>query len=111
MKELPARCKMGQTENRITVALRAMAEGFHILAERLGFPHYQRLAKILQMMLTPEEARLTAALPASVEELTSRWKLPSDEVRQMLASLFQRGILVDTPKGYSLQKKAIIPAG
>ncbi len=77
-----------------------MSEDYKLLAGKLGFPDSRLLVQILQIILTPNEAKLVALLPAPIEELASRLAFASEDIKRVLNELFERGAVISTSKGY-----------
>lgn len=72
------------------------------LAEVFGFPGSARLARILQMLMTPEEARWLARLPATPGQLAQALDCTSEEARKALQGLAAKGFALAgevTPTG------------
>ena len=72
-------------------------DDYDVLAEWLGFPDSDRLRSILQMLMTPSQAKLAAALPGSVAEIAAKTGVSEGEVRGTLDRLYYRGVIF--PKG------------
>src|SRR4030042_731411 len=68
-------------------------DDYDVLAERLGFPGSVRLCSILQILMTPEQAKLVVALPGSVAEVAAKTGVPEEEARQELDALYYKGII------------------
>jgi NAD-dependent dihydropyrimidine dehydrogenase PreA subunit len=72
-----------------------MAENdvYTALAERHGFGSSPRYRKVLQFLMTPQQANLVAQLPMAPEELAAKEGLPVDEVKATLEELFKKGVI------------------
>ena len=65
---------------------------YEVLTERLGFPGSVYLRRILQYLMTPEQARVAVELPGSIEEVSQKTGIPADKVKEMLDDLFRKGV-------------------
>lgn len=65
------------------------------LAEKLGVPDSERFLKILEAMLSPQEAKICSELfePATCRELAHRLDIDEDELSSKLDTLTDRGML------------------
>jgi Na+-translocating ferredoxin:NAD+ oxidoreductase subunit B len=72
-------------------------DAYEALAGRLGFPGSALLRSIFESLMTPDQARLVEALPASVAEAAQKTGVPEDEARRMLDELYYAGVVF--PKG------------
>jgi hypothetical protein len=70
---------------------------YDTLTERLGFPGSTRLRSILQMLMSPEQARMAEALPGSVAEVVEKTGSTGDEVSAALDELYFKGVVY--PRG------------
>ena len=68
-------------------------DAYDALTERLGFPGSARLRSTLEMLMTPDEARLAEALPGSISEVATKAGVPEDEVRRSLDELYRKGVV------------------
>ena len=68
-------------------------DDYAILAERLGFPGSARLCAIFQILMTPEQAKIVAALPGSVAEVAAKTGLPEEEARKEFDALYYKGVI------------------
>jgi NAD-dependent dihydropyrimidine dehydrogenase PreA subunit len=73
------------------------SDAYDTLLEMFGFPGSDNLRRILEMMMTPEQARMAAALPGNVEEVANKIGSHEEEVRQGLHDLALKGVAF--PKG------------
>ena len=72
-------------------------ESYNALAEHLGYTGSERFRTILENMLTPDQARIVAALPGTAQDVAQNTGFDPDDVQKELDQLFFDGILV--PKG------------
>ncbi len=75
----------------------AATDDYGVLAERLGFQGSDRLCAVLKNLMTPEQAKITAALPGDAEEVATKTSLGVEKVRETLDDLFFMGVIF--PKG------------
>lgn len=67
-----------------------------------GAPDSKTLYKIIELLFTEEEAKLTSILPINfftVEKASCLWRKTEEETLQVLNSLADKGILLDITKG------------
>ena len=72
-------------------------DSYQILMNNLNFPNSSRLRTVLEEMLTPEQARISAALPGTAEEVAEKTGLDPETIRNELETLFIAGAVF--PKG------------
>ena len=72
-------------------------DAYDALAGKLGFPGSALLRSVFESLMTPEQARLVDALPASVEEAAEKTGIPVAEARRMLDELYYAGVVY--PRG------------
>jgi len=78
---------------------------FQVLLNRLNFPDSARLRRILEYILTPQQAEISAVLPGTAEDLAEKTGIDVAVVKEELEILFQKGIAF--PKGdYSRRENA-----
>jgi ferredoxin len=70
---------------------------YDTLTERLAFPGSTRLRSLLQMLMTPDQARLAEALPGSIAEVAEKTGVAEDDVRKTLNELYYKGVVF--PRG------------
>ncbi len=73
------------------------SEAYGILMDNLGFPDSTRLRTVLEEMLTPEQARISAALPGTADEAAAKTGFDSEMVEKELETLFIAGAVF--PRG------------
>lgn len=69
------------------------------LMSRLKYPPSERLRRILQKLMTPEEGKLLLQLPAEPAELAHKSGLDEDEAQRKLEEFMERGLVIRTSKG------------
>ncbi len=72
-------------------------EAYDLLVERLGYKGSARLRLILEDMITPDQALMSAALPGTPQEVAEKTGFEPDRVRDTLDELFYLGVTF--PKG------------
>jgi ferredoxin len=75
------------------------ADVYAVLAERHGYPTSARYRRILEFLMTPQQARITADLPLSAEEMATKQDLPLDTVKAEIDALFRKGVVF--PKNFN----------
>ena len=69
------------------------------LTTRLKDPTSERLRRIWQKLVTPEEGKLLLQLPAQSEELAQKTGLDEDTAKHKLHEFMERGLVIRTSKG------------
>ncbi|GAB4334397.1 MAG: 4Fe-4S binding protein [Dehalococcoidia bacterium] len=69
------------------------ADVYEALAARHGHGGSERYRRILEFVMTPQQARLAARLPAPIEELATAENLPAEVVEAELDQLFRKGVV------------------
>ncbi len=69
------------------------------LLERLKDPESERLRRILQKLVTPEEGKLLLELPAQPDELAQKTELDKETAEHILQEFMERGLVIRTSKG------------
>jgi len=69
------------------------------LAGMMRYPESEEILDLLKFLLSPLQARLAAALPASHQELAQKAGVSEDEVDKNLRDMFDRGLIF--PKDFS----------
>ncbi|RLF44376.1 MAG: (Fe-S)-binding protein [Thermoplasmata archaeon] len=77
---------------------------YEVLAERLGYRESERLRKVLMRLMNEEEAEICASLPMDVEELSKKFGKTKEEMEKTLDSLFRKGLIFMTKKGYQFAR-------
>lgn len=75
------------------------SEAYCILAERMRYPESKELIELFKYLLSPVQARIAVALPASHQDLAKKVGLSEEEVDKNLRDMFNRGLLF--PKDFS----------
>jgi electron transport complex protein RnfB len=73
------------------------SDAYEALAEKLGFPGSALLHSILEDLMTPKEAAMAEALPATVAEIAEKVGVSEAEAREGLDNLFFKGVVY--PRG------------
>lgn len=69
------------------------------LSKKIMLEHSTVMPKIWRMLCTEQEADIVNSLPATVEELASKFGLSAEETQASLDGLFRRGVVIDAVKG------------
>ncbi|MFC1848255.1 ATP-binding protein [Chloroflexota bacterium] len=69
------------------------SEKYRVLAARHGYGDSVRYQRILEHIMTPEEAYLTALLPMKYEQLAKELGTDVDSVRAKLEGLYRKGVI------------------
>lgn len=80
----------------------AAPDAYTDLASRHNFAESQRYRQIMQMLMTPAQAQLVAALPAPSEELSQKLGRPLSQVKADLEELFLKGVII--PKNFQTRE-------
>lgn len=75
----------------------ATNDEYQELATSLGSGDSDRLRRILEHMMTPDQAKMVVALPGTPAEVAAQTGFDVDKVRESLEELFTKGAIV--PKG------------
>jgi len=68
------------------------------LSRRLMMENSELIPSIWRAVCDEREARLVAALPGTAAELSERMGIGSEEIREMLAGLFQKGAVFESAR-------------
>ncbi len=84
-------------------------DGFQQVAAIMGYENSAGLRRVLEYMMTEEQARLVAALPKSFEELAATLNTDVARVKELVADLYKKGVIV--PKDFkTLEGLRFIPS-
>ena len=72
-------------------------ESYKVLMTNLKFPDSTRLRSILELMLTPEQARICAALPGTAADVAKKTDYDAEKIKDELETLFIAGAVF--PRG------------
>ena len=82
----------------------AEKDAYSALMERHGYPDSERYRRIMEYLMTPEQARIAAELPAPPEELANKLQMPVATVNRELDELYTKGVVFprnfQTREGY-----------
>ena len=85
------------------------ADGYQQVAGLLGYPDSVGLRRWLEYVMTEEQARLTASLPAEAEELAQKLNLSVGKVKGLIRDLYEKGVIV--PRNFeTLEGVRLIPS-
>jgi len=85
---------------------RKMAEkdAYSILMERHGYPNSERYRRVLEYLMTPEQAKIAVELPAPPEELADKLQMSVEALNRELDELYTKGVVFprnfQTREGY-----------
>ncbi len=74
------------------------ADGYRELGEVLGYPDSVRFRRLLEYMMTEEQAKLVVSLPASPEELAQKLNMDVETISSLSRDLYRKGVTV--PKNF-----------
>ena len=74
------------------------ADGYRQVAGLLGYPDSVGLRRWLEYIMTEEQARLVAMLPAEAEELAPNLNLSVEKAKELIRDLYEKGVIV--PKNF-----------
>jgi Pyruvate/2-oxoacid:ferredoxin oxidoreductase delta subunit len=69
------------------------------LAKKLIFENSPVMLKIWRTLCDEREANIVNSLPATTEELATKFGTPVEEMQTILDKLFKRGVVIDSVKG------------
>ena len=72
-------------------------DNYTTLAAQLGFSESKRFRAILEYLMTPDQARMAAALPGTAADLADKTGFDEGQVAEALDALFFKGVVF--PKG------------
>ncbi len=72
---------------------------YSILCERLGYPDSQNLRRVLQKLMSPDEARIAVELPLVPNEIALKLGMDEKTVKDMIYDMFQKGAVISTARG------------
>ncbi len=72
-------------------------DAYDVLVERLEFPGSARLRRILEDLMTPDQARMAVELPGTPQEVAERTGIDLNRVTDALDGLFFKGVIF--PRG------------
>jgi NAD-dependent dihydropyrimidine dehydrogenase PreA subunit len=96
-------------KNRLEIKMTETRDVYNKLGEMVGAPGSKRFAKILEAMLTPEEANIMAEMPemTTVEQLATRLDFERDKLQFMLDDLKNRGLIISSKTGYATPRNVV----
>lgn len=75
---------------------------YNELAGRLGASGSKVIRLIMEKLMTPEEAKVVLALPASAEEIANKLSMKKEFVDETLNEMYEKGVCVLSRKGYRM---------
>jgi electron transport complex protein RnfB len=81
-------------------------EAYHKIAEMWTFPESESFQKMLEALMTPEEAALLmeCTTPVTVPELATKLKVDEKSLKEKLDGLFKRGLIFRGPTQYQFRR-------
>jgi len=77
---------------------------YSLLTERHGYGNSERYRRVMEYLMTPQQAKIVAELPAPPEELSQKLHLPVELIKNELEGLYDRGVVIPrnlkTREGY-----------
>ncbi len=73
-------------------------DAYQILAQKHGYGDSLRYRKILEFLMTPEQAELVVYLPATFEEVAAKTGLTVNKVKREIDQLYRKGVVI--PKDF-----------
>lgn len=74
---------------------------YELLMQRFGFPESSYLRRILEYLMSPEEAKVAAALPDDVDRISEKTGIEKKKVVEILEDLFKKGVVI--PKDFKIR--------
>jgi NAD-dependent dihydropyrimidine dehydrogenase PreA subunit len=68
-------------------------DAYAVLTEQLGYGRSERLLSILESLITPDQARMSVALPGTVPEVAEQTGFDEAEIKESLDALFSKGVV------------------
>ena len=82
----------------------AEKDAYSKLMERHGYPNSERYRRIMEYLMTPQQARIAEELPAPLEKLAPKLQLPVRTIESELDQLYIKGVVFprnfQTREGY-----------
>jgi len=78
------------------------ADAYAVLAERHGYRDSARYLRVLEFLMTPQQARIVADLPSPLEEVAARQDISLETVKAEIDALFRKGVVI--PKNFQTQE-------
>lgn len=70
-----------------------MSDAYAVLLEKLSYPESPRLRKVLENLMTPNQAKMAAALPGTAAEVAEKTGFEAATIQEELDSLFFKGVV------------------
>jgi ferredoxin len=72
------------------------------LANRIGLGNSERIAKLFQLIASPQEAEILLSMPKTPDQITSTFNLTDEQATTILRSLFVKGVAFRSKKDDSV---------
>lgn len=73
-------------------------DAYDNLTRKLGYPVSETLRKILETVMSPEEARLLVEMPGTVDALAEKVQRDPKVVGEQIERMFFAGLIIETPE-------------
>ena len=77
-------------------------DSYASLAERHGYPESLRFRRVLEFLMTPQQADLVALLPAEPADIAAKLGIPVEAVKAEIEILFRKGVVF--PKNFQTRE-------
>lgn len=74
-------------------------DSYSVLIERLGYPGSVRLQRVLEKLMSPDEAEIAMLLPATTLEISQKLGISAEKVKERISWLHEKGAVVSTERG------------
>ena len=81
-----------------------MSDEYSIFAGKYNYASSERFRKILRILMNEDAVKLANALPGNAEEMAQKLNKPLSQINDMLAKLYQKGVVFEGGKGYKAAK-------
>jgi len=77
-------------------------ESYAALAKKHGYPESLRYRRVLEFLITPQQADLVALLPAEPADIAAKLGIPVETVKSEIEILFRKGVVF--PKNFQTRE-------
>ena len=89
----------------------AEKDAYSVLMERHGYTNSERYRRILEHLVTPQQAKIAVELPAPPEELAQKLNMDVQTVNSELDELYAKGVIFprnfETKEGYRFARMVL----
>ena len=86
-------------------------DAYSILMEKHAYPNSERYRRILEYLITPQQAKIVVELPAPPEELSSKLQMDVETINKELDDLYRKGVVFprnfQTREGYRFARQVM----